>query len=158
MLDLDIANLFAFCDLHASRVQVGWAPDVRYYDRQGFPIPNTLDEPEYGAALGWAKLHADPDYRILAHDDLPDGGLLSTVWLGLDHGFHGPPRFFETMRFSGEQEPLEIMGRTRMHHPSREFPDPRTGEMVDQLRYGSEEEALAVHHGILGILRRQLGS
>lgn len=40
-------------------------------------------------------------FRV-AYDALDDGGFVSTVFLGHDHGFgHGPPVLFETMIFGG---------------------------------------------------------
>ncbi len=146
----DFTALFAFCDLHATRIAALEATtpfetplalrlELSYSDRQGFPLPH----------LDWARLLEDPEYKLVARDELPDGSLLSTVWLGLDHALSGRPLFFETMRFA----------RAR-GHPSREtidFPDPETGEAITQLRYGSEEEALAAHHEILARLRVRLG-
>jgi len=35
--------------------------------------------------------------RRVARTDLPDGGFVSTVFLGMDHGFGGSPLLFETM-------------------------------------------------------------
>jgi hypothetical protein len=61
----------------------------RYYDRQGGPI----------SMLQWSLRHQDSGYRVVAQDRLR-GWLVSTVWLGLDHGFgQGPPLIFETMVF-----------------------------------------------------------
>jgi hypothetical protein len=151
---LDFAAVFAFCDLHASRLRPvdrlgllgGWS--ILYYDRQGFPLPS---DPARGLepTLVWAELHANPDYRIVAWDKLPDGSWLSTVWLGLDHGI-GRPLFFETMRFTAARDE-RLVGSTLA------FPDPTDGEDTTQLRYGSEEEALAAHHEILRRLRMRLG-
>jgi len=61
------------------------------YDRAGRPV--TLER--------WAELHEDLEYMQVAYDEV---GLyrVSTVWLGLDHGFGwgGPrPVIFETMVF-----------------------------------------------------------
>lgn len=46
--------------------------------------------------------------RHVANDYLPDGVHVSTVFLGLDHGFHptdgGTPILFETMIFGGEHD------------------------------------------------------
>lgn len=41
------------------------------------------------------------EVRRVARDELPGGGLISTVFLGLDHRFDGgwPPILFETMVF-----------------------------------------------------------
>lgn len=60
------------------------------FDRQGKPI--SLEE--------WGELHRNPTYKILQQDDLPGVGMLSTVWLGLDHGWgESAPIIFETMSF-----------------------------------------------------------
>jgi hypothetical protein len=164
-------ELFAFCELHVSRWrerrqsvfnQLSLAGSLpMYYDRQGFPIPADPDETstEPGwmmPVLQWAKLHQDIEYRVVAHDDLPDGSYLSTVWLGLDHSAGmGPPMIFETMRFAGDVSESQFgMGgrvRTFTYHESLEFPDPRDpdGGTTDQLRYTTEEEALAAHHEIV---------
>ena len=53
-----------------------------------------------------------------------DGKWVSTVWLGLDHGFHGgKPIIFETMVFDKEG----------------------TGEDLDQDRYTTEQQAREGH-------------
>jgi len=165
----EFENLFAWVDLHASRWRLqrrGNPYSVsypQYYDRQGFPIPGEEDtsapEPEWMLpTLQWAKLHSDPDYKRVARDELPDGSYLSTVWLGLDHnfGFGGPPLFFETMRFAGDESEIHL---TRPVPASMEFPDifGEPGETTEQLRYGSEEEALAAHHEIVRRLRIREG-
>jgi hypothetical protein len=150
---IDVAELFAFCDLHASRwrarpVVQGFLSRPMYYDRQGFALPGDGDMPP---PLVWARLlEHDPDYRTVARDELPDGSLLSTVWLGLDHahGF-GAPLIFETMRFAAEDP----------QRPNLEFPDPhgKPDETTEQLRYTTEEEALAAHHEIVRRFRVRLG-
>jgi hypothetical protein len=62
-----------------------------YYDRQGRPIE--LEE--------WLELGRDGEYKRLALD-VVGGSTVSTVWLGLNHGFTGgPPLIFETMIFNG---------------------------------------------------------
>jgi len=163
-----IAELFAFVDLHASRWRlrrqaifndlslVGTLP--QYYDRQGFPIPadpdTAGDEPGwFMPVLQWAKLKEDLAYSTVARDDLPDGSYLSTVWLGLDHAHGiGPPLIFETMRFANAIETMTLpTGRELAYHPELEFPVPGEApdETTHQLRYGSEEEALAAHHEIV---------
>jgi hypothetical protein len=145
----EFVNLFAFCDLHASRWHT-WPFDARvesprYFDRQGFPIPGDQGAEWVGSATrNWAYRMQDRDYVVVAQDELPDGAVLSTVWLGLDHGWLGRPLFFETMRFledpSGARKILE-------------FPVPDDAEPVTQMRYSSEEEARAMHHAILRLIR-----
>jgi hypothetical protein len=87
-------------------------PRPLYYDRQGKPIE--LED--------WVKKFEDPAYKILVKTDLPDGRHVSTVWLGVDHGYgwltgSGRLLIFETMVFPGN----------------------------DCQRYATEAEALAGH-------------
>ena len=106
----------------------------------------------------WARmLEADPLLRNVAQTDFPDGSLLSTVWLGLDHGYGMRPLFFETMYFSSEVETLQLSGGEHDVHPTLPFPDlfGEPGETTEQLRYGSEEEALAAHREIARRLRKR---
>lgn len=95
----------------------------RYYDRQGKVL--TLME--------WAALLADSNlgYKRVAEDHVDDLWI-STVWLGLDHGFEAesPPLIFETMVFI-------------------ETPDGKS-DMREQLCWRYSNEAHAVHcHDIL---------
>lgn len=63
-----------------------------YYDTQARPIP----------LLVWA-----PRWWQVGHTTLGDVDI-STVWLGLDHGFGSPePLIFETMIFAGDSEALD---------------------------------------------------
>jgi hypothetical protein len=71
-----------------------------HYDRQGKPI-----------GLGtWARRFHDENYKRILATQLSAGIWVSTVWMGLDHGFgRGPPIIFETMVFrhddaSGEEQ------------------------------------------------------
>lgn len=168
---IDFRELFAWCDLHASRRR-GWQfdlpvnahtiYDISYYDRQGFPIPGMWDENGcfVEPTLVWARMKEDREYSRVAWDELPGGGYLSTVWLGLDHGFGGPPLIFETMAFDDRIEEMSLLPfseRTQKYRPSREFPDPETGEMTEQLRYRTEEEAAAAHHEIVRRIRLSEG-
>lgn len=64
------------------------SPD--YYDRQGRPM--SFDE-----YLAGVEVFRTDEYRRVEWTDLDDG-FVSTVWLGIDHGFgEGPPLIFETM-------------------------------------------------------------
>lgn len=58
----------------------------------------------------------DPTYKIVAQTELPDGRWVSTVWLGMDHGFGERVLIFETLvwpeqddmrRYSTEAEAVE---------------------------------------------------
>lgn len=93
-----------------------------YYDRQGKPI----DFKE------WARLHSNLDYKRVARTHLTHKTLVSTVWLGLDHGFTGgPPVIFETMVFYGKNDDEPMW------------------------RYHTEEEALAGHQKVVDDLKSQ---
>jgi hypothetical protein len=96
-----------------------------YYARNGDEI--TMEQ--------WGKLLGDMDYKRIAKTTFPSGRWVSTVWLGLDHGWHtagtdNPILIFETMVFNGE-----------------DFVD----EYMD--RYTTEEEALAGHERITAMVR-----
>lgn len=76
-----------------------------YYDRSGIPIDFAT----------WKRLHGDLNYLRVARTtvssaaDLAKTFDVSTVWLGIDHGFTGspPPILFETMVFGlGSDEEL----------------------------------------------------
>lgn len=58
------------------------------YNRDGDPI--TQDE--------WARLHSDHEYKRVAEDTVGEWWV-STVWLGIDHGYGDIPVIFETMVF-----------------------------------------------------------
>lgn len=68
--------------------------DIQFYDQAGLPI----DIAEFEALWRIA------DYRIIDKTAVADDVEVSTVWLGIDHGWHrdGPPVIFETMVFGGE--------------------------------------------------------
>jgi hypothetical protein len=66
--------------------------ELGYYDRRGRPI----------TAWRWHQLLAARHYRVVQQTEVGPI-LVSTVWLGLDHGFfQGDPIIFETMMFRGE--------------------------------------------------------
>src|SRR3954469_8347570 len=97
---------------------------IGHYDRQG----NEID------MMTWGQLHNDPVYKRVAEAHV--GPLwVSTVWLGLDHGFGGgPPVIFETMVFKVEGAETDW------------------DEEVCE-RYCTEEEALAGHQRIVDSLQ-----
>lgn len=54
--------------------------------------------------ITWARWYEHPENRVVALDLLPGGARVSTVFLAIDHNFHGlhlPPILFETMVFGG---------------------------------------------------------
>lgn len=89
-----------------------------YYDRKGCPI----------RAAEWVELFENFEgYRRLGETHLPNGYLISTVWLGLDHMGclrKSAPVIFESMVFRDAR---------------------RDRESYDQVRYTTEAEALAGH-------------
>lgn len=51
----------------------------------------------------WAQFFQDFEKRKVAHDKLNNNVEVSTVFLGIDHGFFSPtPILFETMIFGGK--------------------------------------------------------
>lgn len=96
-----------------------------YYDREGNSL--TLDE--------YARLMAQPEYVRVKKTD-GDGWFVSTVWLGLDHGFmdDGPPEIFETMLFYTDSGKI---------HSNDEV----------MLRAATEDEALKNHHEVVKEVR-----
>lgn len=108
-----------------------------YYDRKGRPID----------LMTWARLHEDLDYLVVAQHWVR-GWMVSTVWLGIDHGFSsmfsgGPhvPVIFETMIFAPGD--VTIGG----------------DDDLDQYqeRYATEEAAQAGHDRALAAMTEKLG-
>jgi len=93
-----------------------------HFDRAGKPLPMSL----------WAMLLEDGLDKRVAETfiDTDDGEVrVSTIWLGLDMGFHGgPPLIYETMIFGGRFD----------HH---------------QERWPTEEAALAGHDQAVALVR-----
>lgn len=95
---------------------------IDWFDRQGHPI--TIDQAEQ--LLG-------SRYKFVARDRF-DGFLVSTVWLGLDHGVPGidpTPLIFETMIF--EDGPLN----------------------EECWRYSTEADAIAGHRHVVDLCRME---
>lgn len=66
-------------------------PGVNWYDRAG-KLLTDIQEVE-------AKLR-DPAYRQIKRTVLKNKRWVSTIWLGLDHGYDGRKLIFETMVFN----------------------------------------------------------
>lgn len=99
-----------------------------YYDLDGTPIDGTLE---------WARIfeqrREDGSYRV-GDDTLPNGVWISTVWLGLDHGFfEGRPLFFETMVFDLPHTAV-VFGREQ-----------EVRDELDMARYSTLEQAKRGH-------------
>jgi hypothetical protein len=75
-----------------------------WFDRQGRPI----------SSEECMVLFSRDEYRQVAHTDLGDKGNISTVWLGIDHGFGmgQQPVIFETMVFGGPHTDWQERYRT----------------------------------------------
>lgn len=96
------------------------------YRRDGTPYQG-LDAMEQ-----WGKDFNDKK-RILKQETLKNGFFISTVWLGIDHGFGiGKPLIFETMVFV-----------------KNKFAD------LDMARYSTEQEAIAGHKKMVAKWKRK---
>jgi hypothetical protein len=97
----------------------------RYFARNGDEI--TLEQ--------WSNLLGNREYKVVKQEYTDKGTLVSTVWLGLDHGnpfVEDPiPLFFETMVFSNTE----------------------TWDDDYMDRYPSEESALEGHERIANMVR-----
>lgn len=86
-----------------------------HYNKDGEPID----------LMTWAMLSEMPEYKRVKQDRLEDGTYISTVWLGIDHGYDrpegSPPLIFETMVFNP------------------------TGDDIFCERYATEQEAMDGH-------------
>jgi hypothetical protein len=103
-----------------------------YYDRKGEPLD----------VHHWADLFGDDGYRTIAQH-WARGWMISTIWLGLDHGFgHGHmPLIFETMIFP----PGDAASK-----------DGAWAEEYQE-RYSTEEAAHAGHDRAIAWLAERLG-
>jgi hypothetical protein len=112
-----------------------------YYDRKAQPITlgrwvvlNELGDPEYGPT----GMH----YKVLGRTRVGPY-VVSTVWLGIDHGFgRAAPIIFESMVFSAEPV-IEHEGG--MHRQD-----------FDMDRYATEEQAYAGHEQMVTVVRSTL--
>lgn len=66
----------------------------KFYDREGKEIK----------LLEWTRMIENPKYRVVKQTAVKKVRV-STIWLGLDHGFgKGPPLIFETIIFDKDSE------------------------------------------------------
>ena len=65
-----------------------------YYNKEGQEI----------GLIEWGKLFENLEYKRVAETTLKDGKWISTVWLGLDHGFGEKIQIFETMVFPNKED------------------------------------------------------
>lgn len=98
-------------------------------DERGEPVP----EPDTLKWAEWTETSFRNGARRLAQDTIGPY-LVSTVFMGIDHGFgEGPPVLWETMIFGMEEE-IEFLGKRR-----------RCRKDAGAYRYTSKAEALAGH-------------
>lgn len=109
-----------FAKRHAELAQI----DLKHPDGTGLAGDHFDKDGKRISINDWIRLTEDRGYKVVSRSDLPGGGYVSTVWLGLDHSFgRGPPLIFESMVFGS--------------------PDPEKNGDCD--RYGTLEEAKAGH-------------
>jgi hypothetical protein len=107
-----------------------------YFDKQGNPLE----------LLEWAKLKGDKDFQRVAYDEVHPY-FVSTVWLGLDHGYNsGSPVIFETMVF--ELDLSTSVSPAIGDLPEREY---QYHKSLDQYtrRYSTEDDAWVGHRQIV---------
>lgn len=109
-----------------------------YFDRKGQPIDSEK----------WAELRENRDYSVVMQTPLDNGFWVSTVWLGMNHGFGSTvPIVFETMVFEINRGCRKLVDMSDL--PGWTGPPSWTYEQrikdFDQKRYATEEEALAGH-------------
>lgn len=98
--------------------------DMGYAVLDGHEIRHVTD------VLEWGRWYQDADRKV-ARDQVGEADV-STVFLGLNHGFGGRPLYFETMLFATNPE------------------DPRDGSTW---RYQTWDEAAAGHAAVVAALR-----
>ena len=128
---------------------------VLHYILQG-KTPVALDPGDPSALIRWAKWFETADRHVA--DETICGKRVSTVFLGIDHGFDpdGPPILFETMVFS--EVPEDEKNKTI------EMPDGTIHtyrQEMDELdhytrRYSSWEEAAYGHRETVEMVRRAM--
>ena len=67
----------------------------------GLYILNEAGEPvPCRDVLGWGRWFEANDEKRIARDELPDGHVVSTVFLAIDHSLGGEKQLYETMVFN----------------------------------------------------------
>jgi hypothetical protein len=106
-----------------------------YYDRKGRPLE----------LMEWARLLGDRDYAVVAQHWVR-GWKVSTVWLGLDHGFAWLP---------GKTQP--VIFETMVFPPGDEAGEHGTSSEEYTERYSTEAAAQAGHDRALSWVVARLG-
>lgn len=105
-------------------------PGIHYYGPDGQPL--TLKE--------FCSQIEDPKARRVAEDWIGPRWV-STVWLGIDHGFGmaGPPLIFETMVFDGNPEQgAQAVEDFTQRYPTREAAEEGHRHVVDLVQWDTE--------------------
>jgi len=89
-----------------------------YFDKQGNPITmhqwSDLRHERVVDDYGNITVDRMSDYARIGWQEFEGGIRVSTVWLGMDHGFgDGPPVLFETMIFSDHEKYPYNQAQTR---------------------------------------------
>lgn len=120
---------------------------VDWFDRQGNPM--TFED--YLERMSPLTEQQRMDYKRVAQTQVGPYWI-STVWLGLDHGFDGKKRIiFETMVFDRPEDDNWVALNKVMDPSYSEFAE------IECQRYSTEEEALAGHAEIVEKYRKETG-
>lgn len=100
------------CILHARLPKTGIVPAAAMRNYIVEPGGIIREEPDILLWAAWYEGSADQPFesggRIVGRDKLANSVLVSTVFLGIDHSFHGgSPIIFETMIFGGEHDEMQ---------------------------------------------------
>jgi hypothetical protein len=143
-----------------------------YYHRDGTPI---VDNELLPATLQWALMFEDGPGRTIGRNRTLYGERLSTVWLGMEHGWDGGrPLIFETMLFAPKRddaqadremnklramgeacrranetgEELELLEASEAEKKDEEFKKRFPHDQM-QMRYASEHDARETHERLM---------
>lgn len=147
--------------LSATGDEPEWYDEIKgpggYYDRSGNPISFR----DWARISHWDEKN-DRQYKIVKQEYVGNYWV-STVWLGLDHGFgRGAPLIFETMVFNHSPEIPEPppFPSDRFEPDSDEwkeffedFPEQTQSTDVDARRYSTLEQAIEGHREMVEKVR-----
>lgn len=105
----------------------------QHFRRDGTPYANVIE---------WAMDFEKTEDRIIGRTELPNGLVVSTVWLGINYNFtdSGPPIIFETMVFGlptseyVERYATEEEARVGHKLAVAKFQNWKTGDAVEEGR------------------------
>lgn len=130
--------------------------DIEWYKRNGMPFGLRTAKTEQGWIQIYKKIErklSDPDYKRVARTRLWWGGCVSTIWLGLDHGFgNSKPMIFESMLFGGEDN--NSLQRYSTEHEALKGHK----EMVKEyngLRYGVSQVYYKIKQKLINLFKQE---